>query len=182
MTSSAGSAGNKWVVVSFSPAGEKETDIKAITNAIHCILGRKLEVFIPAVSKSACDGSHALFYMDGYIFIQYQEGVPYMKLQDTSYFGQVLCTNNGSSRTYSLVDDRVLEPLRKGVKDLGKCKFAINDRVRVVKGDFRNLSGIVRTIYDGGEVVQVDTSQRSKPLLIDFPTIYLLKITDEVDT
>lgn len=178
MTSSAGSAGSKhkWVVVGLSPAGERETNIKTIADAVKRVLGRELEVFVPAVSKKAREESHTLFYMDGYVFIQFQENIPYMKLQDTSYFGQVLCSGRAGNMSYSLVDDSILEPLRKGVKDLGRCKFSVNDHVRVIKGEFRNLKGVVQIIYEGGEVVQVDVSQRSKPMLIDFPTIYLTKV------
>ena len=165
-------------MVGLSSSGERETNMKIISDAVRRVLGRDLEVFVPAVSKKARDESHTLFYMDGYVFIQYQDGIPYIRLQDTSYFGQVLCVSHGGDMTYSLVDDFVLDPLRKGVKDLGMCKFAVNDRVRVVKGEFRNLRGQVRTIYEGGEVVQVDVSQRSKPMLIDFPTIYLQKVAE----
>jgi len=175
VASSAGSA-NKWVVVGLSPAGERETNISAIARAVKRILGRDVEVFVPAVSQQARDESHTAFYMDGYIFIRYQDGVPYAKLQDTMYFGQVLCCHDRGSVTYSLVDDRVLEPLRKGVKGLSVCKFAMGDQVCVIKGEFRNLKGTVRLIYEGGETVQVDVSQRSKPMLIDFPAIYLQKV------
>jgi len=168
----------KWVVVGLSSSGERETSIKTISDTVRRMLGRDLEVFIPAVSKKARDESHTSFYMDGYIFIQYQEGVSYIKLQDMAFFGQVLCAGRAGNMTYSLVDDFILDPLRKGVKDLGTCKFTLNDPVRVVKGEFRNLRGIVRTVYEGGEVVQVDVSQRSKPMLIDFPTIYLQKVIE----
>lgn len=170
---------NKWVVVGLSSAGEKETDLKAISSAVRRILGRDLKVFVPAVSKQARDDSHTLFYMDGYIFVEHRDGIPYVKLQDTTYFSQVLCSKRGGRVEYSLVGDDVLAPLREGVKDLGTCKFSVNDKVRVIKGDFRNLRGNVRMVYDGGEVVQVDFSQRSKPLLIDFPVIYLQKVPDE---
>jgi transcription antitermination factor NusG len=169
----------KWVVVGLSSAGERETNIKAISFAVRRILGRDLEVFVPAVSKQARDDSHTLFYMDGYIFVEHMDGVPYTKLQDTAYFSLVLCSKRAGRVEYSLVEDDVLDPLREGVKDLGVCKFLVNDRVRVIKGDFRNLHGNVRTVYDGGEVVQVDFSQRSKLLLIDFPVIYLQKVSDE---
>ena len=168
----------KWVVVGLSSAGERETNIRIVSDAVRRVLGRDLEVFVPAVSKKARAESHTLFYMDGYVFIQYQEGIPYMKLQDTSYFGQVLCTGNEGNMSYSLIDDSILDPLRKGVKDLGTCKFSIGDRVRVTKGEFRNLRGEVRSIYEGCEIVQVDVSQRSKPMLIDFPTIYLQKCNE----
>lgn len=171
MASHSESGGRKWVVVSLSSSGEREMNLKAFTNAVRRILGKDLEVFIPAISKKARDESHTLFYMDGYIFIQYQDGIPYMKLQDTTYFGQVLC----AGRAYSLVDDKTLDPLRTGVKNLSLCKFCKGDRVKVVKGEYKDLRATVALVYEGGETVQVDASQRSKPLLIDFPAIYLQK-------
>lgn len=169
-------AKNRWVVVGLSTAGERETDIDAIARAVKRILGRDIEVFVPAVSKQAREESHTAVYMDGYIFIRYQDGVPYTKLQDTTYFAQVLCSSSRGVVTYSTIDDFVLDPLRKGVKNLSMCKFATGDPVRVIKGEFRNLRGTVRMIHKGGETVLVDVSQRSKPMLIDFPAIYLQKV------
>jgi transcription antitermination factor NusG len=171
--SSAGSK-NKWVVVGLSAAGERETNLSAIANAVKRILGCDVEVFVPAVSQQARDESHTAVYMDGYIFVKYRDNVSFIKLQDTMYFGQVLCCKvRGGAVDYSLVDDRVLDPLRKGVKNLSVCKFSAGDSVRVTRGEFKNLRGVVRLIHEGGETVLVDVSQRSKPMLIDFPVIYL---------
>lgn len=179
MTSSTESKNpKKWVVVELSSVGERETNTRQIMETACRLLGRNLEIFIPAVSKKAREESHTLYYMNGYVFILYEDGVSYIKLQDTSYFGQVLCSRVRGNMSYSLIEDSVLDPLRDGIKDLGICKFSVNDCVRVVKGEFRNLKGTVRTIYESGEVVQVDVSQRSKPMLIDFPIIYLKKVVD----
>lgn len=166
---------NKWVVVSLSTVGERETNVKVIKNAVCSVLKKDLPVFIPAVSKKARNESHTLFYMDGYVFVKYEAGVPYMNLQDTTYFNHVL--NSGGR--YSLVCDDVLDPLKDKVKDLGICKFKIGDKVCVVKGEFKNLQGEIRTIYDGDETVQIDASQRSKPMLIDFPVIYIRKMSND---
>lgn len=168
----------KWVVIGLSSVGEKETNTKIMISSASRILGRSVEMFIPAVSKQRQSELHTTFYMDGYVFIRYEENVPYIKLQDTTYFGQVLCCQDRGSVTYSLVDDASLAPLRKGMKNLSVCKFSIGDRVRVVKGELKDLTGTVQIIYDGGEVIQVNASQRSKPMLIDFPVIYLEKVDD----
>jgi hypothetical protein len=172
--------GSKWVVVGLSSSGEREANMRSVLNSVKRILGRDLEIFIPAVSKSSYqEESHSLFYMDGYLFIQHVDGVPYIKLQDTTYFGQVLCVNQNGKVVYSLVSDSDLEPLRKGVKEIGTCKFKAGDKIKVVKGSFKNLTGNVVMVYDNCETVQVDISQRSKPMLADFPVIYLQKIANE---
>ncbi len=114
--------------------------------------------------------------MDGYIFVKYQDGIPYLKLQDMSYFSTVLCSHERGTIVYSIVDDSTLAPLRKGVEDLNVCQFIVGDKVCVIRGEFKNLTGTVRMIHEGGETVLVDVSQRSKLMLIDFPVIYLQKV------
>lgn len=164
---------NRWVVVGLSTIGERESNVKLLSDAVRGTLGVQLEIFVPAVSKK-----HASYYMDGYIFVKYVPGVQYMKLQDTQYFNQVLRSGRGQDVAYSLVDDSTLAPLRKAVKKFGICKFAENDHVRVVKGEYKGMDGHIIAIYDGGETVQVDMSRRSKPVLADYPVIYLEKIEE----
>ena len=166
----------KWVVVGLSSAGERETNIEAMTAVIRRVLGAKLEVFVPAISKKAREESQTTFYMDGYIFVKYQDGISYTKLQDMAYFDHVLCCRSKGVISYSLVEDEVLNPLREGVENLSTCIFAIGDHVKVVRGEFRLLKGVVCVIHDGGETVLVDVSQRSKLMMIDFPVTYLEKI------
>jgi len=54
--------------------------------------------------------------------------------------------------------------------------FAKDDRVQVVKGSFKNLTGVVSLVYEGGEQVQLDLGLQSKPVLIDYPASYIKKI------
>jgi transcription antitermination factor NusG len=170
--------GSKWVVVGLTSIGEKEKDVKVLTNSVHYILGKEIEVFVPAVSRKARVDTHTLFYMSGYVFLKFQDGIQYTKLQGTNYFEHVLCSGEGSKIRYALLNDKDLEPLRDGVTNISKCRFEIGDKVRVCKGEFKDLRGLVRMIHEGNETVQVDASQRSKPLLIDFPVIYLEKVDD----
>ena len=164
----------KWVVVQLSHAGEREKNISALEKSVKRIVGQ-LEVFVPAASQSTKDGvrddSNTMFYMDGYVFVEYRSGVNYGKLSDTTYFSSVLAVG----REYHLLNDSDINPLKKGVQKMKIGSFSEGDEVKVVKGTFKDLPGKVTIVYDGNEVVQVETGFLSKRMLIDFPSSYLKK-------
>lgn len=180
MASSAES--NRWVIVSLTSVGEKEASVKSLTKAIRSILRSDLEVFVPAATQNARQESHTFFYMDGYVFIEFRDKVEYLKLQDTTYFRSVLCepkvVNGKSTYVFSLLNDSDLDVMRNGVKSLGKKKCTLGDRVKVSKGEHRNLCGEVVLVYDDEKTIQVSVNLRSKKLLIDFPATYLMVINE----
>jgi len=157
--------------------GERDFDVKTVQSSVHRILGRiDLDVFIPAISQDVRNDSQTLFFMDGYVFIEYKEDVQYLRLRDTSMFKEVLCTSKpGEASRYSLLDDRELDPMREGMEDLKTGDFEVGDQVRVVIGTYKNLRGEVSLVYEGGENVQVAVShlRSKKGLLVDFPATYL---------
>lgn len=173
---------SKWVVVQLSSLGEREKNIPIIVRSARQILGVKdLEVFVPAISQKVRDESQTLFYMDGYVFIKYAEGVQYMKLQETTYFNTVLCkpsfVNGERKRAYAMLEDKDLEPMKRGMETLRIGEFSEDDDVKIVKGSFKGLPGKVSFVHDGGEHVQVYVGLRSKQVLMDFPASYLVKLT-----
>lgn len=165
----------KWVVVQLSPTGEKEKDLSILERSVRRYLG-KLEVFVPATKQITKDGvrddSSTMFYMDGYIFVEFVEGINYGKLTDTTYFLSVLTTN----RKYHLLDDSVLSPMRAGVQQLKIRSFQKGDFVKVIHGSFKNLVGSVVMIDDVGEKVTVSSNTSSKPVLMEYHASYLQKI------
>lgn len=167
----------RWVIVELSSTGEKETDVLSIKSAVCRILRRNdLEVFIPAISQGVRNDSQTLFFMDGYIFVEYHSGVSYLKLRDTSFFRDVLCTSSRDANpSFSLLSDVELEPMRAGTESLKSVSFKIGDQVRVITGTYKNLRGEVSLVYDDGKNVQVTVNHlRSKRgLLVDFPSTYL---------
>lgn len=176
------SALRKWVIVQLSSTGEREKSIPAIIRAARQILGDKtIEVCVPAVSQKVRDDSNTMFYWDGYVFIQHVEGRPYLRLNETMYFQSVLCqpgynSGGGRQRSFSFLTDKDLEPMRRGLENMKLGEFSEDDDVKIVKGQFKNLIGKVSFVHDGGENVQVYVGLRSKQMLIDFPSSYLIKI------
>jgi len=170
---------NKWVIVELSTTGERETNIKNIVNSVHRILRRNdIEVFIPAISQKVRDESQTLFYLNGYIFVKYFDGIPYYKLKETTYFQDVLCSHKRRQVVYSLLSDQELDPIRQGMNKLKFNEFNINDLVRIKMGQYKNLKGVISLVYEDGENVQVMINLRSKKILIDFPSTYLEKIKE----
>jgi transcription antitermination factor NusG len=172
----------KWVIVQLTPLGEREKNINLIVRSAHRILGKQLEVFIPAVSQKVRDESQTMFYMDGYVFVSHVEGIPYLKLSDTMYFSSVLIqttTINGvRKRTFSLLSDNDIAPMKAGMQTLKLGSFKEGQSVKIVKGNFKNLQAKVSYIHEGGESAQVHVKLRSKPILIDFPVSYLKAIEE----
>jgi len=173
---------SKWVCVELSSNGEKEKNIPVIIRSVRQLLGKPgIEVFVPAVSERVRGESQTMVYMDGYVFVKFDDGIPYMKLQDTTFFKSVLCTTivvNGQRKyKYSLLEDKDLDPMRDGVKSLrlGQEEYSVGHRVKVIKGDYKNLPGEISEVYDG-ETVQVSIQLRSKLVLIDFPVSFLSRI------
>jgi transcription antitermination factor NusG len=174
---------SKWVVVQLTPMGEREKNISLIEKSIHQILKRKdLSVFVPAVSQKGQKDSLTTWYADGYIFIQFVPGVSYSLLQDKAYFSIVLSkpnVENGVRKlAYSLLEDKDLDPMRDGMKVMTVGGFRVDQRVRITKGNFKNLKGKISVIYDGAETVQVYVDLLSKKMFLDFPASYLEKLED----
>jgi len=165
----------KWVIVQLTPAGEREKKIPLIVKSVHQILRRKLDVFVPAISQTVRDDSQTMFFMDGYVFIKYEENVSYLRLQETMYFSSVLCTGGVKNPRYSLLEDFQLQPLRKGMNDLKQVNFKIGDKIKVIEGNYKNLIGRITFIFEDKKSVQITADLASKPLLMDFPTTYLIK-------
>lgn len=170
--------GLRWVIVELSSNGEREGDVDAIRSSVKKILGvGDIRVFIPAVSQQVRDDSQTLFFMDGYVFIEYRPGVSYLSLRDTAFFRDVLCNSTrapGGVPSYSLLNDSDLDPMRSGLQEMKRGSFSIGDRVRVVTGSYKNLRGEVSLVYDD-QTVQLSVNHLdSKRLLIDFPSTYLV--------
>lgn len=167
----------KWVVVGLSATAEHDVNLQILAKSVHRILGRRdLEVFIPAVSRDIRSDSQIFVYMDGYLFVEYNPDVNYMKLSDTTYFSDVLC--NSSRKTgpiYSLLDDSELDPVREGLESVGDTELSVNDRVRVTRGENKNLTGTVCAIQDDGQIL-ISTGLRSKPLILPYPSSFLEKV------
>lgn len=163
----------KWVVVQLSSTGEKEKNISLFQKAVKRYLGKELAVFVPAANLSAREDNHVMYYMDGYIFIEHALNTPYHKLNDTTYF---MCVLTHPKTGVCLINDSEIDVMRKGMEKMKKGIFSKNDEVKVIRGSFKNLTGKISEVYDGGEFVQIDVGLLSKPLLIDYPANYLVKL------
>jgi transcription antitermination factor NusG len=172
----------KWVIVQLTHFGEREKNIQSIVRNINKMLGKPVDVFVPAVSQKVRDESQTMFYMDGYIFIRYEENINYLKLNDTVYFNSVLTqisfVNGERKKTYSLLDDKQISPMRVGVQNLKIGVFKENQNVKIIKGKFKGLQAVVSYTHEDNEHIQVYIKLRSKLILMDFPTSYIQEVKE----
>ena len=160
-------------MVELTHAGEQEKDSAVLTRAVQRILGTSLRVFVPSLSTDVRQDSQILVYMDGYVFVEYREGVQYMKLRDTSYFNEVLCSSRGSSPVYSLVLDAQINGIKKDMESIRNADFELDMEVVVKSGTNRGLRGIVYDVQ--GDDITVKHPTRSKPCLLTYKSTYLEK-------
>lgn len=174
--------GSKWVIVELSHAGEKEKDLNSIRRSARKILKSKdIDIFIPAITQVVREESHILAYMEGYIFILYDESISYLRLQETVYFKSVLTrpvvyNRYRNRQILSLLSDRELNPMRDGVERLNVRDFSPGEQIKIIKGNYRNLKAEVIQVYEDKKLVQVYVSLKSKQILLDFPSSYLERI------
>jgi len=168
----------KWVIVELSPNGEHDGDVETIKSNIRRILKIKdIQIFIPAMSKKIRDDSQTLFFMDGYVFVEYRDNVQYLSLRDTAFFNDVLCNltrSHNSVPSFSLLNDSDLDPMRDGLDQMQRRIFKIGDIVKVIIGSYKNLRGEVSIVYDEHTVQLSVNHLDSKKILIDFPTTYIV--------
>ncbi len=170
----------QWVVVQLTSTGEKEKNLELIRRSARRMLGDVM-VFIPAATQKVRNESHTTFYLDGYIFIQYRDGLNYLKLQDTTYFRTVLCTVRGGKKTYCLLDNAAMDNMVDGVNKLKtKGSFSPGQSVKIVQGGFKGLRGVVNMVYEDGGKVQVHVPLASKPMLVEFPPNFLADCPEEI--
>jgi transcription antitermination factor NusG len=170
---SEGASEVRWVVVELTHAGEQEKKSEVLTRAVQRILGSRLRVFVPSLSTDVRQDSQILVYMDGYVFVEYLDGVQYMKLRDTSYFNDVLCSSKGSSPVYSLIRDEEINGIKKDMESIRDADFDLDDRVVVKSGTNRGLSGTVLDV--DGDNITVKHHTRSKPCILTYKSTYLEK-------
>lgn len=172
----------KWVIVQLTHFGEREKNIQSIVRNVNRILGKPVDVFVPAVSQKVRDESQTMFYMDGYIFIRYEENINYLKLNDTVYFNSVLTqisfVDGERKKTYSLLDDKQISPMRVGVQNLKIGVFKEDQTVKIMKGKFKGLQAVVSYMHEDSEHTQVYIKLRSKLILMDFPTSYIQGVNE----
>lgn len=165
--------GRRWVVVQLSQNGEHEMNLTNISKSVDRILKRKCEVFIPATTQKARSDKQTIFYMDGYIFVEYIDGVQYYRLNGTTYFESIISLGRDKP---NLLHDSDLAPLKRGTEALKMGTFKVGEEVKVIKGTFKNLTGSVSAVYGDGEQIQINVKLASKPMLIDYPASYVVKI------
>ena len=163
----------KWIAVQLSSLGEREKDPSTLEYAIHRCLGKDINVFIPSIALKRQEESHTLCYMEGYIFVEFHDGINYLKLLNVPLFKDVLHNIRGGAVTYNLIDDSVLNPVKDGLEAMKHVELDIDTRVKINKGTFKNLTGVVSQLYDETETVQVFVKLKSKEVFIDFPASYL---------
>jgi len=151
----------------------KNMDINIIRENIYKKIGRSCEVFIPAVTSSIRDTHRTIYYIDGYMFIEYKHDINYNKILEYEVVEHIL-TDLGT-RNYSFISDKEIQKMKEemDIKIKNINRILAGDEVVVVSGTYKNIQGIVTKI--DGDTAYVEISLRSGDRIIDFPLNYLTK-------
>ncbi len=165
----------EWVIVQLSPNGEKELNPDNIAVSVRKkVSKRDIQVYVPCMFIKTRKEVHTRPYIEGYIFVEYRQGVQYNKMRDSYYFKDVMSYESGKKKKLRLVGDDVINKIKDSIKMMEPEKFNVGDEVVVLSGKFTNLRGVVHEVC-GTEKVTIFVKLRSKSVYIEYPPSFLKK-------
>jgi len=124
-----------WVCVVLSSAGEQIEFYEVLKREITELLGRPLlEIFYPA-SWDGVDFSEKTSLFDGYVFVEFREGVPYERLVGSDYILDVLTGQDGE---FSLIDDGSVDQFKHQLRDETSFEVHPGQHVNISTGEFKS--------------------------------------------
>lgn len=131
---------------------------------------RNIRVVVPA-SVTEFRTDKKCEYWGGYAFVSFTSEYPEValsKLSGTQYVSRALM----KSRTeYATLSEDQVKAIQRQVESLSQTRFHPGDRVEVLEGYYKGLSGDVVVVFD--DLVQIGVSFRSKQSLVSLPPAFL---------
>lgn len=163
-----------WVVLELTPQGEEEDP-----EVLRKCLGRMIKggtIFIPASISIVGDSRVVHKLIDNYVFVK--RTLPdnaFIKLEGTRYISSILtvCNSENGSRKIACVNDRAIEQMRLQIAVETEQGIEVGDRVEVMSGAYKGITGKIVEEIPENDTVQVFISLRSKQALVTLPRSFL---------
>lgn len=169
-----------WAVLELSAGGEKEENPNLIKKDLTSILPN-LEIFIPTHWNEDEQFQRRIELMQGYIFATGAEtSKHYFLLESSKYITAVLSYKSKNGREPELVPNSEIENLKAQLNTKIEKDFEINDTVKFLDGQFKNLTGKIISILDDKEVDVVVLGLKSADFIVRIQKVYLDKL-DVID-
>lgn len=164
-----------WAVLELSATGEKEDDPNLIKKDLFQILPQ-INIFIPIYWNEDQQFQRKIELMQGYIFVT---GAPtpksYFLLESSKYITSVLSHKIKGSREPDLIPNEQIIGLQLQLDNKIEKDFEINDTVKFLDGQFKNLTGKIISILDDKEVDVLVIGLKSADFIVRIQKVYLDK-------
>jgi 5'-3' exonuclease/transcription antitermination factor NusG len=163
-----------WVVLELTPQGEEEDP-----EVLRKCLGRMIKggvLFIPASISIVGDSRVVHKLIDNYVFVKraFSDSF-FLKLEGTRYISSVLtvCNSINGTRKIACVEDGDIERMRLQIAVETEQGIEVGDRVEVMSGPYKGITGRIVEEIPENDTVQVFISLRSKQALVTLPRSFL---------
>ena len=164
-----------WAVLELSATGEKEENPNLIKKDLIQIIPQ-IEVFIPIYWNEDQQFQRKIELMQGYIFVTGAVAPKsYFLLESSKYISSVLSHKMRGTREPDLVPDEQVVNLQLQLSSKIKKDFEVNDIVKFLDGQFKNLTGRIISILDDKEVDVHVSGLKSADFIVRIQKVYLDK-------
>jgi len=169
---------DQWLVLELSEfvgnLGYREIEL-ALTN----VFGSQTDYFIPIHNETMGSYVSTSTLMEGYAFIKdtTTSRGSLLNLSDQRVFSGALYHGG----KYQTVSGKVITELKKKLKRSLKKKFEVGTKVKVLEGTFKNLTGEVIGLEDGGKKVILRIKRISRDIIAPMPSTLVEEVKDALD-
>ena len=165
-----------WITVEINTLAEKEENPDLIVKDLQKILPQ-LEVFLPLYWHRDSQFTNKIELFPGYIFVTGAPSIKhYFLLENSKYVNSILATLDENEPAPYLTPNEKIEELKQQLSQKIEKSFELDDIVKFLDGQFKNLKGKVISIINDKEVSVQVLGIKSARFLVQIEKVYLEKV------
>lgn len=165
-------AHSKWLVIELSELGETAS-FEEIANELSQVFCE--EYFIPVHHEQMGSYTSTSVLFEGYVFVKdtdkSRQNID--NIMDSHLLAGVLQVRG----KYQTVGSKTIGVLKRKLKNSVKKKLKIGTKVQILEGIFKNLTGEIMSIDDGGKKVTVRIRRLSRQMIAPLPSTSVVEIS-----
>lgn len=165
---------SEWIVVELTSRSESE-DPDVVEDALRSVIGKDVEIFLPAVVTVSGSDRDYIWVMKGYAFVRRTcPDSHFLRLDNARYVSHVL-TEYGprNQKKLASITDSEIQALRRKVSSVVNQGIGVGDTVLIMNGSYKNITAMVVEEIPEESSVQIYIRLRSKETLVTLPRSFL---------
>lgn len=166
---------SNYLILEISDNSES-IEYRDIEAAMITMFGDAEEYFIPIYHEKIGSYTSSSVLMEGYAFIKDSPHVRscLVNIKEQRIFARALCHGG----RFETVNSTVIAVLKRKLKHSLRRRYSVGDKVKVLDGIFKGLSGEVISIEDSGKTIMIKIKRVSREMIAPVPATLLEKIED----